>query len=220
MKNYPDVASAARLLAIDTATPVCSVALRTADGVTGLTEHEARRHTGVLLPMCDRLLQGQAPEGIILSAGPGAFTGLRIGASVALGLACGWGIPLMPVSSLALLAATAAQGRDAVVLALLDARMDAVYAGCYRLHGGQITALDADCLCAPADIPAQWYAQADVVAGPGLAYAAARRGADVQYCPDVLPDARFAFIVAQQGCWQAFDQPPDLFYLRNDVTQS
>lgn len=217
--NNPDVNAApcGSLLAIDTATPACSAAFYHEGGIRADMTLEARRHTEVLLPMCDRVTGGQRPQGIILSAGPGAFTGLRVGASVALGLASAWQIPILPVSSLALLAATAADGREATVLALLDARMDAVYAGLYAVRHGGVEALAPDCLCAPDAIPADWYARADMAAGPGLAYAAVRRCG--QALPDALPHARFAFLLREGGRWQAPNEALDLFYLRNDVTQ-
>jgi len=63
--------------------------------------------------------------------GPGAFTGVRLGVSVAQGLALGLDIPVVPVSSLAALAQDAPLG-DGLVLAVIDARMGEVYAGTYR----------------------------------------------------------------------------------------
>ena len=208
------------LLAIDTSTPACSVALQQPDGIRQEMTLEARRHTEVLLPRCDRLLQGQAPEGIILSAGPGAFTGLRVGASAALGLACAWNIPILPLSSLALLAATAANHQEATVLAVLDARMHAVYAGFYHVAPGHIEALAPDRLCAPEDIPAHWLARADKIAGSGLVYNVAAFAQVAERLPEVLPQAAFAFTWPQTARWQAPDEPLELFYLRNDVTQS
>lgn len=206
------------LLAIDTATPACSAAFCRQGDIRQEMTLEARRHTEVLLPMCDAVLAGARPEGIILSAGPGAFTGLRVGASIALGLASAWGIPILPVSSLALLAASAVQGEDATVLALLDARMEAVYAGLYRVRQGRVEALAPDRLCAPDALPADWYAQAGVAAGSGLVYPAVKHGGTC--LPDALPQARYAFLLRDSGRWQAPDEALELFYLRNDVTQS
>lgn len=206
------------LLAIDTATPACSAALYHHGDIRQEMTLEARRHTEVLLPMCDTVLQGHKPQGIILSAGPGAFTGLRVGASIALGLASAWQIPLLPVSSLALLAVSAVEGRDATVLALLDARMDAVYAGLYRLQDGQVQALAPDRLCAPDAIAEDWYQKADVIAGSGLVYADIQRVGMV--LPEALPQARYAFMLQDIGTWQPASEALELFYLRNDVTQS
>lgn len=205
------------LLSLDTATPACSAAWYQHGEITQEMTREARKHTEVLLPMCDAVRQGRVPQGIILSAGPGAFTGLRVGASIALGLASAWQVPILPISSLALLAVSAVQGREATVLATLDARMDAVYAGLYRVREGQVIALAADQLCAPEAVPTDWLAQADVVAGSGLVYPAlARRG---EVLPEALPEARYAFMLQDAGRWQMPHEALDLFYLRNDVTQ-
>ncbi|MDO4775962.1 MAG: tRNA (adenosine(37)-N6)-threonylcarbamoyltransferase complex dimerization subunit type 1 TsaB [Cardiobacteriaceae bacterium] len=209
------------LLAIDTSTPACSVALQHDGVITCDITFEARKHTEVLLPMCDRLLTraGGRADGIILSAGPGAFTGLRVGASMALGLATAWNAPILPVSSLALLAATAARGATATVLALLDARMQAVYAGLYRVDGNGVAALAPDRLCAPDAIEADWYAQADIIAGPGLAYGEKAFARVARALPDCLPEADQAFRPMLDAKWQSAAEPLDLFYLRNDITQ-
>lgn len=210
--------SFSRMLAVDTATPACSAAFYQDGGIRQEMTLQARRHTEVLLAMCDTVRQGAVPQGIILSAGPGAFTGLRVGASIVLGLASAWHIPILPVSSLALLAVSAVQGRDATVLAVLDARMDAVYAGLYRVREGGVQALAEDCLCAPDAVPAEWSAQADVVAGSGLVYPALVRRGEV--LPEALPEARYAFMLQNAGRWQMPHETLELFYLRNDVTQS
>lgn len=214
--------TASSLLAIDTATPACSAALLHSDGITQEFTLEARKHTEVLLPMCDRLLSrsGGRADGIVLSAGPGAFTGLRVGASMALGLATAWNAPILPISSLALLAASAANGETATVLALLDARMQAVYAGLYRIEAGKVIALAPDRLCAPDAIEPFWYAQADIIAGPGLAYGEAAFAQVPRAMPDVLPEARHAFLTFAGATWQSAAEPLDLFYLRNDITQA
>lgn len=209
------------LLAIDTSTPACSVALRHNGVVTREITFEARKHTEVLLPMCDRLLNrsGGRAEGIVLSAGPGAFTGLRVGASITLGLATAWDVPILPISSLALLAATAAADEPATVLALLDARMHAVYAGLYRVDDNGVAALAPDRLCTPDAIGPSWYAQADIIAGPGLVYGEKAFTRVVRRLPGLLPEADHAFLPMMDAKWQSAAEPLDLFYLRNDITQ-
>ena len=94
------------LLALDTSGPACSVALLAGGNTLQAYELEAQKHTREILPLVDKLLQKigiekSAIQGIIISAGPGAFTGLRVGAAVAMGLAAAWNVPLLPVSSLA-----------------------------------------------------------------------------------------------------------------------
>lgn len=94
------------LLAIDTATAACSVAL--IDGEELIAErHElvGRGHAEKLLPMIEALLGPRRPQSILVDCGPGSFTGVRVGLAAAQGLAIGWEVPLAGYSSLALLAA-------------------------------------------------------------------------------------------------------------------
>ncbi len=122
-----------KILAIDTATEACSVALWQDGAVIHRYEVLGRGHAEHVLPMVDAVL---AEAGVALATvdaigvgrGPGAFTGVRIGVSVAQGLACGAGLPVVPVSNLAALAARARrQGAGPQVVACMDARMYQVY---------------------------------------------------------------------------------------------
>lgn len=125
------------LLAIETATDRASVAL----GVSGRGPVEenvagARRHAAELLPMIQRLLLRAGASlddvtGIVLSDGPGSFTGLRVGASVAKALVQARSLSLWVAPSLLVRAAGVAQG-DEVVLALAGALRGEVYAAAYR----------------------------------------------------------------------------------------
>jgi len=125
------------LLAIDTATDQASVALGLA-GAEPLEENVGgpRRHAAALLPMIQSLL-GRAGaslddlSGIVLSDGPGSFTGLRVGASVAKALVQTRGLPFWVAPSLLVRAAGVAR-EDAVVLAVASALRGEVYAGAYR----------------------------------------------------------------------------------------
>lgn len=215
----------ATLLAIDTATPSCSLALLHRGVRRQEMEREERKHTQVILPLTDTLLRDagitmDAVNGIVISAGPGAFTGLRVGAAVAMGLGCAHDIPLLAISSLALLAATAARRQgDGRVLALLDARMQQVYAGLYQCVDGKISALADDRLCAPQDIPAAWLAEADYCAGLGCVYPFIQQCAKPYYT-DILPEAVDAFDLLAQGRWQSAWDGVNLRYLRDEVVQS
>ena len=105
------------LLVIDSATAACSVAL--IDGGTILDErHEivGRGHAERLVPMIAEILGGRRPRAILVDCGPGSFTGVRVGLSAAHGLAIGWQSPLTGCSSLALIAASAGEGKIAVAL--------------------------------------------------------------------------------------------------------
>jgi tRNA threonylcarbamoyladenosine biosynthesis protein TsaB len=95
------------LLAIDTATGACSVALIAADGTLFAETHEivGRGHAERLVPMIAELTAARPVSRIAVGCGPGSFTGIRVGIAAARGLALGWGVPLTGVSSLALVAA-------------------------------------------------------------------------------------------------------------------
>jgi len=122
-----------KILALDTATEACSAALLVDGEVIDRYEVLGRGHAERLLPMVQEVLaEGgvalSALDGIAFGRGPGSFTGLRIGAGVAQGLAFGAGLRVAPVSDLAALAAHAAVNRNSrFVLACLDARMAQVY---------------------------------------------------------------------------------------------
>lgn len=118
------------LLAIDTATPVVGVGLRAPDGVEHLWSERATRGADtLLLPALERLLRVARPERVVVSVGPGAFTGLRVGVAAAMGLAFSLGVGVVPVSSLRARAALAPAGGR--VLALLDGRKGRAYAALY-----------------------------------------------------------------------------------------
>lgn len=131
-----------KLLAFDTATDACTAAL-SVDGDVLERFEIGTRHAARLLPMVDELLAEagltlKALDAIAFGRGPGSFTGLRIGAGVAQGLAFGAELPVVPVSSLAALA----QGTDAPrVLAAFDARMQQVYWGSYVRNADRLVVL-------------------------------------------------------------------------------
>ena len=132
-----------RILALDTSTQWCSVALNgDGDGEWRTGElHAGALHSERLLPMVRALLSeagiGLAGlDGIAFGAGPGSFTGIRVGCGVAQGLAFGTGLPLVPVSTLEALAQEARRAHGwRRVLACLDARMREVYAAAYAAEG-------------------------------------------------------------------------------------
>lgn len=124
------------LLAIETATEACSVALLHGGALTGRSELAPRRHAELVLPMAESLLsesgiQRKQLDAIAVGQGPGAFTGVRLAISVAQGLALALDIPVVPVSSLAALAMQAPQN-GAAVLAAIDARREEIYAGTFQ----------------------------------------------------------------------------------------
>ncbi len=131
-----------RLLAIDTASHICSVALMI-DGEILLEEADLPQgHSDIVLEMADRLLRrgGLASprelDGVAFGRGPGSFTGLRIAAGVTQGIAYGGNLPVAPVSNLAALALRAMNDLGATkILPALDARMGEVYWAGYQSSG-------------------------------------------------------------------------------------
>ena len=135
-------------LALDTATPLGSVAIGWPGRILAeVTLGVQVRHSEALLPAISFVLERtsirqQELSRIIVGAGPGSFTGVRIAAATGKGLARALGLPLFAYSSLAALAANAAVAGEPVC-ALFDARRNEVYAACYRFppNGGITTEL-------------------------------------------------------------------------------
>lgn len=144
-----------RILAIETSTEHCSVALYREGEVLSRGELAGQRHSEILLAMIEQLMNEaggslQELDGIAFGAGPGSFTGVRIAASVAQGLALGLDIPVMPVCTLEALAQ--ASGQDRVACAL-DARLDEVYFAAYERQGENWQAVVEPCLSAIGELP-------------------------------------------------------------------
>ena len=151
------------LLAIDTSTDACSVALLTTAGIYQESIVMPRQHTQQLLPFVEKLL---SCHGVLLSqldaiafgAGPGSFTGLRICASVVQGLAYAVDCPVIPVSTLKAMAQGAvrqqiADGND-IIIPVLDARMQEVYWAAFRWQPetNQLVSVAKEQVSAPSDI--------------------------------------------------------------------
>ena len=144
-----------KLLAFDTATDACTVAVWT-DGNVHERLEIGRRHAERLLVLIDEVLaEAGTPlnslDAIAFGRGPGSFTGLRISAGVAQGLAFGADLPVVPVSTLAALAQCG--GADNV-LAALDARMQQVYWAAYvRGADGLVQLQGEEIVAAPTAVP-------------------------------------------------------------------
>ncbi len=121
------------VLALDTSSDACSVALQTDDRIDERHVVKPREHTRILIPMIEELLRANETvlsdlDVIALGNGPGSFIGMRIGASVAQGIAFAAGLRIVPVSSLAAIAAEViAEGDSDRVIVAQDARMGDVY---------------------------------------------------------------------------------------------
>ncbi|MDM3869816.1 tRNA (adenosine(37)-N6)-threonylcarbamoyltransferase complex dimerization subunit type 1 TsaB [Porticoccus sp. W117] len=149
------------LLAIDTATQACSAALMVDGETRQEITLEPRSHTRLLLPMVDKLLADAdlSPsqlDAIAYTAGPGSFTGLRIGFGVVQGLAFACDLPVIAVSSLHTLAVGAQRqlpvSEGMVVIPAFDARMSEVYWGAYQTTAAQPKTIAEDCLTSPEEV--------------------------------------------------------------------
>jgi len=135
-----------KLLALDTSSIACSVALQLDDAVSELHEEQPREHTALLMPMIDSLLESAGAalrdlDAIVLGNGPGSFIGMRIAASVAQGLAYAAELRIVPISSMAAVAAQVFDEHDAAeVVVAQDAHMNEVYLGVYGLDDGLVAA--------------------------------------------------------------------------------
>ena len=121
------------LLALDTSTEACSVALLYNGEKTYLNELAQRTHAKRILPMVDEILTDSGLklnqlDALAFGRGPGSFTGVRVGAAIAQGLALGADLPVIPISNLTAMAQAAFELYQAEnVAAAIDARMNEVY---------------------------------------------------------------------------------------------
>ena len=132
-----------KLLAFETSTEACSVALYLDGEVRERYELAPRRHAELALPLADALLAeaGVARaqlDAIAVGRGPGAFTGVRLAIALAQGVALALDRPVVPVSTLAVLAAGAPREGAARILAAIDARMGEVYVGAFGREGADV----------------------------------------------------------------------------------
>ncbi|MDV6317178.1 tRNA (adenosine(37)-N6)-threonylcarbamoyltransferase complex dimerization subunit type 1 TsaB [Idiomarina sp. HP20-50] len=130
------------LLAVDTSTENCSVALQWQGTFFSEAIESPREHSQRLLPFVEGVLQqGNVAlnqlDGLVVGVGPGSFTGVRIGVSMAQGLAFSSELPVFPVSSLQALAQqTIRKHKAEAVVACIDARMGEIYYALYRSSNG------------------------------------------------------------------------------------
>jgi tRNA threonylcarbamoyladenosine biosynthesis protein TsaB len=181
-----------RILAIETATAACSAALYVDGEVEERYALAPRQHAALILSMVESLLASAELavtqlDALAFGQGPGAFTGVRIAASAAQGIAFGANLPVVPVSTLAALAGGAMRETgEAHAMVALDARMAEVYWGVYARETGELPVLQGgEAVAGPDDVP---------MPGEGRVYAGVlvpRAGERVvQLLPDLEPRAR------------------------------
>ncbi|AXK71080.1 tRNA (adenosine(37)-N6)-threonylcarbamoyltransferase complex dimerization subunit type 1 TsaB [Lysobacter sp. TY2-98] len=177
-----------KLLAFETATEACSVALAIDGEIVERYEIAPRRHAELALPWADALLAeaGIARaqlDAIAVGRGPGAFTGVRLAIAIAQGVALGLDRPLVPVSTLAALALPAVRANpSACVLAAIDARMNELYVARYRALDGDLELLGEEQLLTAADVVidgADWR-------GVGTGFAAQERALATRFASQLV----------------------------------
>ncbi len=218
------------ILAIDTSTPACSVALSCGADVVSRFQLASRSHTQLILPMVDEVLSevgqtlGQL-DAIAFTAGPGSFTGIRIGFGVVQGLAFGADLPVLAVSSLETLAYTAVRrlqvSTNGYVLPMLDARMDEIYWGLFQYENESLSRVTDDSLTSPEEVYSMFSDSPHTVVGDGWNYADRIQLVPATVDSMLLPDARDTLtialpkVVAGQVC--SIDQVSPV-YLRDKIT--
>jgi tRNA threonylcarbamoyladenosine biosynthesis protein TsaB len=195
--HSPFTGARVKILALDTSTEYCSVALWRDGEIDARETLAGQRHSGLLLGMVDALLRHHALaldglDGIAFGAGPGSFTGLRIACGVTQGLAFGAALPVVGVSTLLALAESAGGAR---AVCCLDARMGQVYHAAYEREGMAWSTVHPPGLSAPGDVPL--LPGASVWAGTGSGFKVYREALERRHAgrlsaiiDDVYPHAR------------------------------
>ena len=146
-----------KVLGLDTATSGCSAALWIDGRVTARrAEPMARGQAEALVPMVEAVLADAGLrftdlDRIAVTVGPGAFTGVRLAVALAQGIALALDRPVLPVSTLAVLAAGAPAAAGDRIVAAIDARMGEVYLGAFDRGGGEPRALMPERVVGPVD---------------------------------------------------------------------
>lgn len=215
-----------KILALETSTEYCSVALWQDGVVIERSELVGQKHSELLIAMLDTLLLETGVtlaqcDGIAFGAGPGSFTGVRIACGTTQGLALGAGLPVAGICTLQALAQRSGRSR---VIAALDARMGEIYCAAYeKQHGDWMTVYEPR-LCKPEDAPqvagGDWFGAGSGFAAFGTElqtrYATQLSGVDAAAVPQAADIAALGALqfASGQGMDAAQAQP---FYLRDKV---
>ncbi|AWK14904.1 tRNA (adenosine(37)-N6)-threonylcarbamoyltransferase complex dimerization subunit type 1 TsaB [Candidatus Fukatsuia symbiotica] len=222
-----------RILAIDTATEACSVALWNDGEICTLFEVCPRKHTQRILPMIQQVLADSELslhqlDALAFGRGPGSFTGVRIGIGIGQGLALGTDLPMIGVSTLQTLAQGAwRQSGAQQVLAAIDARMGEIYWGQFtQSASGYWLGTDSEAVITP---------QQALLCSQSLAGHWVTVGTGWQTYPDLIADSGVILSTGQLTLPRAEDMLPlalqswydgdvikveqaEPIYLRNEVT--
>lgn len=221
-----------RFLAIDTTTEVCSVAFGSAEKNLARTSAKANSHAKVVLQLIDEVLceaktSLKELDAIALTVGPGSFTGIRIGLSVAQGLAYGAHLPIVRLTSLELLAQQAVQEATPCstvdfICPALDARMNEIYWQIFSLDNlGGLTPLGAPEIGSAGNLNDQIAGLEGGIVGVGHGWSVEGVDRNTRAISDMQPNAANMLGLAQERFARgehvtAFELEP--LYLRNEIT--
>ncbi|WP_367680240.1 tRNA (adenosine(37)-N6)-threonylcarbamoyltransferase complex dimerization subunit type 1 TsaB [Candidatus Fukatsuia anoeciicola] len=195
-----------RILAIDTTTEACSVAIWNNGEICTLFKVCPRKHTRYILPMIQKILADSGLslhqlDALAFGRGPGSFTGVRIGISIGQGLALGANLPMISVSTLQTLAQGGwRQSGVQQVLVAIDARMGEIYWGQFTQNtSGYWLGIDSEAVITPkqASIYLQSLVGHWVTVGTGW-----------QIYPDLITNSKAILLTGQVILSQAEDMLP------------
>lgn len=161
-----------KLLALDTSYSACSIALLNNDQMTSRHILAPMQQTKIIFSLLDEVLSEQEikinqVDAIVFGSGPGSFSGLRIAASVAQGLAFGANLPVIAISSLAALAQSAYEELGwRHILVGMDAKMQQAYFAAYSVTSNMVKLIGEESVCTPQTFSApsdhaEWYGVGD-----------------------------------------------------------
>jgi tRNA threonylcarbamoyladenosine biosynthesis protein TsaB len=226
------------ILALETATDACSVALLAGDQLFEHTDIAPKSHTKLIVPMMEDLLK-QAGLGfkdldlIAVGRGPGSFTGVRIAISLAQGLGFSLDKPVYPISTLEALAwqgiAILDSDEDLIIMPALDARMQEIYVGAYQWGDNGCDPLGPEILCKPQAILDHFSFQPEKLIAIGSGWdsyvdqLSALINQDIVFLPNAYPRADEVALIAKYqwlsgGKGQAAQDVLPI-YLRDNVAQ-
>ncbi len=222
-----------KLLSLETSTENCSVALLNDDVVTYQSKLAPQKHAEMIIPMIDELLtkanlSKNDLDGIALSVGPGSFTGVRIAASTAQGLALALNKKVACVTSLMALAYEAYTNDKTAeyVISSIDARMGEVYLAVYKVENNNLNLIQSERVIKPEEafafIKSLNILDSKVVCSGSGIEILRKAGLDEKYAKlSSFPQAQFILDIAKD-CFlkgdtvDAFEALP--LYVRNEVT--
>jgi len=219
-----------KILAFETATEACSVALYIRGEVQERFEIAPKRHTALALPWAEELLadagiKKSELDAIAVGIGPGAFTGVRLAVALVQGIALALDAPVLPISTLAALAMQAGDLKTNRILAAIDARMGEIYCAQFRLNDdGLVEAISDEIVIAPESYQLE---SQELIVGVGTGFSASNGvlatnlKAQLMACrADALPHAADVARLAMRDYALGKMIAPDMLepaYLRNKV---